>query len=104
NAAEVDARKGGRIYLWWDNGYYAAGAITSLARNESLSFTWQGKGEPSASEVRVSLAFQDGKTTVNIELSGVASEESATKITQIWEAGLENLQSLVETGIDLRFA
>ncbi len=104
DAAEVDTRKEGRIYLWWDDGYYAAGAIANLVRNESLSFTWQGKGEPSASEVRVSFAYQDGKTAVNVEQSGITSEESARKITQIWEGGLENLQSVVETGIDLRFA
>src|SRR5207249_10812787 len=62
NAAEVDARKGGRIYLWWDDGYYAARTIMDLARNESLSFTWQGAGEASGSEVRVSFDSQDGRT------------------------------------------
>ena len=55
NAAEVDARKGGRAYFWWDSGYYTAGVFTSIARDESLGFTWRGPNEPEASEVKVRL-------------------------------------------------
>src|SRR5215217_7184506 len=27
NSAQVDLRKGGRIYLWWNEGYHAAGTF-----------------------------------------------------------------------------
>src|SRR6476646_11075864 len=42
DAAEVDPRKGGRFYVWWDDGDYSAGTITDLTKDETLTFTWRG--------------------------------------------------------------
>src|SRR5438132_2136274 len=68
NAAEVDARKGGRVYFWWDGGYYTAGVFTSIAKDESLAFTWRGPSEPEASEVRVKIEAdgEGGRTKVTV--------------------------------------
>lgn len=101
NSAQVDLRKGGRIYLWWNEGYYASGTFTDVKRGESLSFTWQGAGEP-ASEVRVSLTEADGGTDVEVTHDGVATSEMAERLNTIWREGLESLQNLLETGTDLR--
>ena len=102
NAAQVEPRKGGRIYLWWNDGYHTSGVFTDLTRGESLSFTWQGPGE-AASEVNVSLATQGEGTEVTVTHDGIRSDEAAARLSKLWETGLENLQSLVETGNDLRF-
>src|SRR5438874_10549017 len=67
NAAEVEPRKGGRFYVWWDEGYYSAGTITELEADKALAFTWRGPTDPSPTEVRVSLAAGDGGTLVEIE-------------------------------------
>src|SRR5438132_9818080 len=108
NAAEVDPRAGGCVYLWWNGGYYSAGVFTELRRDENLAFTWRGPEDPAASEVRVGFAPHDGKTTISLTHGGLGSDEGwAEAIKQIrrgWEVGLENLQSLLETGIDLRLA
>lgn len=95
NAAQVDPRKGGRIYLSWNNGFYTAGVFTDVQRDERLAFTWRGPDDPSPSEVQVTFEAQDGSTRV------VVRHPQAPKI---WEDGLENLQSILETGVDLRFA
>ena len=42
DAAQVDPRAGGRIYLAWNGGYHTAGKFTRLARNESMAYTWRG--------------------------------------------------------------
>lgn len=108
NAAQIETRKGGRVYLWWNKGYYAAGMFTDMERDEKLAFTWQGSGDPAATEVRVTLHPKGEGTSVSITHGGVGSgaewAESAQRIKRIWEDGLENLQSILETGIDLRLA
>src|SRR5947207_1176801 len=108
DAAQVEPRKGGRIYLAWNDGYYTAGSATEFNKDESLAFTWLGPGEPAATEVRVTLKAQGERTAVTVTHSGVGSgeewAESARKINKIWDVGLENLQSALETGVDLRVA
>jgi uncharacterized protein YndB with AHSA1/START domain len=109
NAAEAEPRKGGRIYLWWNEGYYTAGVFTELARPGSLAFTWRGPDDERASEVRVAISPAHGGTgsTVTVQHSALPATESHESIEQtrkIWEAGLENLVSVADTGIDLRFS
>ena len=101
NAAQVDVRKGGRIYLWWNNGYYTGGAFTQVQRYDSLSFTWQGPGEPT-SEVQVSLHAEGTSTEIVVAHNGLLSSETAGTLGKLWETALENLQTLLETGNDLR--
>jgi len=108
NTADIDPRKGGRIYLWWDTGYYSAGVITAISRDESLSFTWRGPNDPESGEVSVAIAPHDTGAKVTVTHSGMGSgvewAEAVDKIKSIWEDGLENLESVLQTGVDLRFA
>jgi len=106
-AAQVDARKGGRIYLWWNQGYYTAGTFTDLAPNEFLSFTWQGPGEPAPTAVRIEFQPEGDSTRLTLTHSGFGPgaewEEIARQIESNWVNVLENLQSVLEQGKDLRF-
>jgi uncharacterized protein YndB with AHSA1/START domain len=100
HAAEVEPRVGGRYYLWWNDGYGTSGAITDLVAGERLAFTWQGPGErPGA--VRIELQPDDGRTTVTVTHDGDDADAAAARLGA---AALENLQALVETGIDMRLA
>jgi uncharacterized protein YndB with AHSA1/START domain len=107
NTADVDPRTGGRIYLWWDTGYYTAGVFTSVTRDASLAFTWRGPNDPEAAEVSIELSPQGEATGVTVTHSPSDSAhegtESADKIKAIWESGLENLESILQSGVDLRF-
>lgn len=106
SSSQVSARENGRIYLYWQEGYYAAGHFTKLVENEAVSFTWQGKGEPFISHVRISLAEQDGQTAVSLTHSDIPSSEKWAKTREEfeagWKSGLRNLKSVLETGLDRR--
>src|SRR5436190_4641834 len=109
NTAEVDPRAGGRIYLWWDKGYHSSGIYTDLERGKTVAFTWRGPGDPEATEVRVSLEPK-GESATHIIMThtglgpGEEWSEAAFQDKRGWESALENLQSVLETGTDLRIA
>jgi uncharacterized protein YndB with AHSA1/START domain len=108
NAASVDPRPGGRIYLWWDGGYYSSGVYSDLDRNKSIVFTWRGPDDAGAGEVHVTLTPKgEDETHVTLTRIGVDAEhgdETTLGSTQSWESALESLEHVLETGIDLRIA
>ena len=108
-AAQVDLRPSGRLYLWWSQGYYTAGVFTEVTTGQHLAFTWQGAGDPAATVVQVDFASAaGGGTQVTVTHNGVGTDtawaSTGEGIRQGWEAALENLQSVLETGVDLRLA
>ena len=108
-AAQVDPRPSGRLYLWWNQGYYTAGVFTEVTTGQHLAFTWQGAGDPAATVVQVDFASAvGGGTQVTVTHNGVGTDtvwaSTGEGIRQGWEAALENLQSVLETGVDLRLA
>lgn len=106
DVALADVRLGGRLYLWWNVGYYAAGEFTALEDGARVAFSWQGRGEPGPSHVDVRLAAVEGGTAVILVHDGLgegeAWERARAAFARGWESGLENLCSLLETGQDLR--
>jgi uncharacterized protein YndB with AHSA1/START domain len=106
-AAASQPQPGGGLYLRWNSGYAAHGTFTALEPGRKVAFTWQGTGEPSPSRVQVSLAEKNGGSRVTLTHSGLgrgkAWAASLDAIQSGWETGLENLQSVLERGIDLRF-
>ena len=106
DAALAHPAKGGRIHLWWTSGYYSTGEYRKLAADEQVSFTWQGRGEPRETRVKVALRPDGEGTVVSLAHEQVGTgkkwAEAAEAIRRGWERGLENLQSVLETGHDLR--
>jgi uncharacterized protein YndB with AHSA1/START domain len=98
---------GGRLYLWWNSGYYTAGEYTALEPDRQVAFTWQGRGEPGTTRVQVTLQTQEDGVMVRLEHGGLGSgpewERAGREIREGWERGLENLASVLETGEDIRF-
>ncbi|MCU0281576.1 MAG: SRPBCC domain-containing protein [Acidimicrobiia bacterium] len=107
DAAMVTPRKDGRLHLWWASGYHATGDFTKVVPGERVSFTWQGKGEPAPTRVRVALRPDGDGTVVELEHKGIGGGKkwagAAAAMQQGWETGLDNLRSVLETGHDLRF-
>jgi uncharacterized protein YndB with AHSA1/START domain len=107
NVATVVPRLGGRLYLWWESGYYTCGEYVNLEPGKEVSFTWFGKGEPSVSQVKVNFKPQGSGTLVEVNHTGleIKSEWEATRseISKGWKNALENLDSVTATGEDLRF-
>ena len=46
DAAQSEPRPGGRLYLWWNDGYYANGRFAALEPGKKVAFSWHGSGEP----------------------------------------------------------
>ena len=106
--ARLDACKGGRIYLWWRSGYYTHGEFVTLSPGKKIGFTWHGRGEPESTLVQVLLSEKNGTTSLRLVHGGIGTGKAWTNVVKEfqtgWELLLENLQSVLETGIDLRFA
>ncbi len=105
--ATVDPKIGGRIYLYWNSGFYSAGEFTRLTPGESLAFIWKGRSDPRATEVEVRLKNEKGDTLVQLVHRGVGFgakwEMIRSEIHEGWSSSLDNLASVLETGEDQRF-
>lgn len=103
----VDAAPGGRYILWWNGGYAMAGAIRSLAAGHGLVIHWRGTSDPGPSRVEVELSPTAVGVTVKVTHGELQQDDAwrtfRDEIAHGWETGLENLQSTLETGEDLRF-
>lgn len=107
NVSQADAHERGRLYLWWNNGYYAVGEFITLKLNQKICFSWHGRGEPGITHVKVALKpTGNGLTKVKLEHIGFGKEkswrETTKNIKRVWRDGLENLKSVLESGEDLR--
>lgn len=102
-----DPTPGANFYVAWNSGYYATGQVTKTDAPRKVGLTWHGRGEPEPSEVRITIAKKKSGAIVTVTHSGVGTGKkwggAAAQIMRGWEKGLENLQSVLETGEDLRF-
>lgn len=104
DTVEADARKDGRMYLWWNVGYYVSGLYGELAPEKNVAFSWRSTDRPNTMQVQVSLEARNGGTQLTLINSGIGADESIDEYKSEWESSLENLQSVLETGIDLRIS
>jgi uncharacterized protein YndB with AHSA1/START domain len=106
DVASVLPRVGGRVYLYWNSGYYTAGEYTRLDPEKCIEFTWRGRGEPGATQVKVTLEPVGDATRVTLEHTGFGNgaewKKPVQESRQGWADSLENLASVLETGQDLR--
>lgn len=105
DAAQVDTSKGGRIFLHWNVGYTVVGQFTANDPNKKIAFTWHGDSDPGPSTIKVTFKEKAGHTTVTLAHTlgtGKVWQPTADGFTSEWPNKLENLQSVMETGEDLR--
>ena len=106
DGAVVDARPGGHFYFWWHSGYHAMGTFTALQPERHAAFTWQGRGEPGATQVEVDLVPSGDGVEVTLTHSGFGvgdAWQGARRASRDgWTTGMENLKSVLESGEDLR--
>jgi uncharacterized protein YndB with AHSA1/START domain len=98
----------GAYQVRWEGGYLASGRFIELDPPRRAAFTWQGTGEPGETAVAFTVEPEAGGTRVTVVHTGfgpgaewdahVAASEKG------WDGGLDNLKSILETGIDLRTA
>lgn len=105
--ATVDPRPGGRVYLYWNSGYYSSGEYTALETGKSIALIWNGRGDPGRSQVSVTAELQESGTRLTLlhclpDETG-EWENVVTEVNKGWVDSLENLASVLETGKDLRY-
>src|SRR5688572_4738164 len=107
DVATVSPHVNGRMYLWWIGDFYSSGHYLELDENKKLKFRWFAHDESTPTEVTVSFAGKDGDVKVKLEHevpSDGSWKEAAEGFKHHWSESLENLKSILETGIDLRIA
>jgi uncharacterized protein YndB with AHSA1/START domain len=97
DVAQINARPGSYLFLAWNSGYHVTGMFSELEKDRRITLVWRGKDEPSETQVTATFEGQDGGTLISV------AHDGGTEHIQ-WDEALENLQSVLETGIDLRFA
>lgn len=106
DVATLVPRTGGRIYMAWNSGFYAAGEFTRFEPDRSLAYRWFGRGEPAPTLVKVNLNLEGDHTIVKLTHSGLGSgaewENMTKEVKEGWSTSLENLASALEKGPDLR--
>lgn len=102
NLAEVEARSGGRFFFAWQDGHQAWGRFSIFEPGKRLAFTWHHDAQPDGSTVEVRLAPAKTGTRVTVKHSGLG--DAAGENGAAWRSALENLDSLLADGIDLRYA
>ncbi|MFN8374218.1 MAG: SRPBCC domain-containing protein [Anaerolineae bacterium] len=95
--ASVSARPGGYFFAAWNRGFQAVGKFTAVEENKRLALSVRGSDEASDGQIELTLAERGSSTEVTLR-----HDYSSEAWKRIWERGLENLQSYLETGYDLR--
>lgn len=107
DVATVEPHPRGRMYLWWRGDFYSSGHYLELEENRCIKFRWYSSVDPAPTEVTVTLTEQDGGVLIHMDHE-VPDDESWKKQVETfhesWAESLENLKSVLETGIDLRIA
>lgn len=107
DVATVEPHPKGRMYLWWRGDFYSSGHYLELEENKCVKFRWFANIDSAPTEVTVNFAEKDGGTLVKLDHE-IPSDDSWKKIGETfrenWVESLENLKSVLETGIDLRIA
>lgn len=107
DVATVQPHPRGRMYLWWRGDFYSSGHYLELEENKRVKFRWFAGIDSTPTEVTVTLTEKDGGVLVSLahEVPDDPSwEKPAESFRENWVESLENLKSVLETGIDLRIA
>jgi hypothetical protein len=93
--------------LRWESGAWAVGQFTTLEPGKKVALTWTHSAEPEPARLTVSLSPKNGGAALTLKHSlgpGKKWTAIASNIQAVWESALENLHSVLESGIDLRVA
>jgi uncharacterized protein YndB with AHSA1/START domain len=106
DTAIFQGRPGGDFHLSWDKGWYVSGRVEELEKPGRVRLSWRGAEDPAATQVRIELHGHGSHTHGTIVQTGFGEGEGWAKARaeaeRGWELGVENLESIFDTGADLR--
>jgi uncharacterized protein YndB with AHSA1/START domain len=104
--AWMDPQPGGEYQVRWRNGWRARGIFQMVERPRRIELSWQGKDEPGETTVVFEIHALDKGADLSVIHSGYGSNaiwnKAVAEAQRSWPRALENLQSVLTTGIDLR--
>lgn len=104
-SAHTQPQANGYFFLQWPDRSVVQGVFLRYEPPSSLEFSWQRLGDFQPDTVELSLSTENGSTRLTLLHHLAGDCESARQTyTQAWESALENLESFLLTGIDLRLA
>jgi len=107
DVATVDPHPRGRMYLWWRGDFYSSGHYLELEENKCVKFRWYSSIDPAPTEVNVTFTGKDGDVHIRMDHE-IPSDDSRQQVGETfranWVESLENLKSVMETGVDLRIS
>jgi uncharacterized protein YndB with AHSA1/START domain len=107
DVATVEPHPRGRMYMWWRGDFYSSGHYLALEENKCVKFRWFSNIDPAPTEVTVTFAEKSNSVGILLEHEVPDDslwKEAAEGFRQNWVESLENLKSILETGVDLRIA
>lgn len=103
NEAHARAQPGGHFLFVWNTGFYAMGSYTALEQDRKVVLNWRGAGESNDMTLIVSLAPEQDDTRLELSLEGFNPSAQAA-LEHEFGTRLDNLKSVLETGVDQRIA
>ncbi len=104
NASSVEAHKGGHLFLRWRDGRTVTGTYERVAPPQEVRFTWLDTDLQAPSVITVTCTPEGEGSLLTINQSGEIGPAARAAVESFWKQSLENLASVLETGIDLRLA
>ncbi len=104
NASSVEAYPGGHLFLRWRDGRTVTGTYQQIDPPQEVRFTWLDTELQAPSVIIVTCTPEAEGSLLTLEQTGEVSREARAAMESFWQQALENLASVLETGIDLRFA
>jgi uncharacterized protein YndB with AHSA1/START domain len=106
--ARTEPKAGGDFEVRWRNGWWARGTYQTVERPRRIALTWQGRDEPGETELIFEIDSLNQGTAVKVLHGGYSTDaiwdKAVAEAEQSWPQALENLESVVTTGIDRRAA
>lgn len=103
HTSDIEPRVGGRLYLWEEKGPQWLGKYTALEKNRRVAFDLLA---PLTGHVEVTLTAENNTTRLTLEHcsehSALESDEPFDLAQLQWDEALNNLQAVLETGLDPR--
>lgn len=94
---------GGCIFLQWPNQTTVQGVFKRYEPGKALEFSWQALNDPAADVVEVTFVEKETETHITLtHHMNEYCEAGKAELTHAWTKALENLKSMLETGVDLR--
>ncbi len=94
--ARVDAAKGGRFSMVFQNGFVWDGNLLDFEVNKSVTFSWI------AGTASFELKRKGKGTSLKLHNAGIDSVERLASASSGWSYYLTNLKSVLDHGTDLR--